>query len=69
MQSGANAWAWRDRLTAEQAADVVARTRDVAKRFYTPAELEGRPGIAAAAAEASAVPRRARVMHRRWRSA
>jgi sulfotransferase family protein len=68
MQSGANAWAWRDRLTAEQAADVVARTRDVAERFYTPAELEGGPGIATAAA-ASTVPPRVRVTHRRWRSA
>ena len=54
MQSQANAWAWRDRLSAAHISEVLDRTRDVAERFYTPAELEGRPGVAAAAAEAAA---------------
>ena len=68
MQSFTNAWAWRDRLTADEVAEVIARTRDVAERFYTPAELEGRPEVVAAA-EAAAAPRPARLAHRRWRSA
>ena len=69
MQSGANAWAWRDRLSAGQVAEVIERTRDVAHRFYTPAEIEGRPDVAAAAAEAAAAPRPALMARRRWRSA
>ena len=43
MESGANAWAWRDRLSAEQVAEVIERTRDVAEGFYTPAELRRAP--------------------------
>jgi hypothetical protein len=43
MQSQANAWAWRDRLSAAHISEVLDRTRDVAERFYTPAELDGDP--------------------------
>jgi Sulfotransferase family len=68
MQSQANAWAWRDRLSAEQVADVLERTRDVAERFYTPAELEGE-AAAVPAADPVPAPRPALVGRRRWRSA
>jgi hypothetical protein len=68
MQSGANAWAWRDRLSAEQVAEVIERTRDVAEDFYTPAELEGRPETIAAP-ETPAPARPSLVGRRRWRSA
>ncbi len=44
MDSRANAWAWRDRLTVEQVATVRERTEDVAGIFYTDAELAGEPG-------------------------
>ncbi len=66
MQSQANAWAWRDRLPAEQVAEVIERTRDVAERFYTPAELEGPPPGVPGAVPA---PRAALAGRRRWRSA
>jgi Sulfotransferase family len=68
MQSAANAWAWRDRLTAAQIAEVVERTRDVAQAFYSATELEGRaprPGPE----ETPAAPRPALVARRQWRSA
>jgi Sulfotransferase family len=68
MQSHANAWAWRERLSPDAIAEVIERTGDVAERFYTPAELEGRPEIAAAAEQAPA-PRSAFATRRRWRSA
>ena len=51
MESRANAWAWRERLAAEAVAEVLDRTRGVAERFYTPAELEGRPALAPPPAE------------------
>jgi len=70
MQSRTNAWAWRDRLTADQVAEVIERTQDVAHRFYTPAEIEGHGEVAAAAAaEAAPAPRPASLARRRWRSA
>jgi hypothetical protein len=68
MQSHTNAWAWRDRLPPDVAAEVIERTRDVAARFYTPDELEGRSEIAAAA-EAAPAPRAAFAGRRRWSSA
>jgi Sulfotransferase family len=46
MQSQANAWAWRDRLSDAHIAQVIDATRDVAERFYTPDELQGRPAVA-----------------------
>ena len=68
MRSAANAWAWRDRLSPEVIAEVLERTRDVAGRFYTPDELEGRPAMAARA-EAAPAQRPSLVPRRRWRSA
>ena len=68
MQSGTNAWAWRERLAPAVVAEVIERTRDVAERFYTPDELAGRPQMAAAAAAAPA-SRSAFAVGRRWRSA
>jgi hypothetical protein len=47
MQSQTNAWAWRDRLSDAHIAQVIEATRDVAERFYTPSELEGRPAVVA----------------------
>src|SRR4029079_13904500 len=41
VRSQRNAWAWRDRLSPAHISEVLDRTRDVAERFYTPAELEG----------------------------
>ena len=67
MQSQANAWAWRDRLSAEHVAEVIERTRDVAEGFYSPAELAGLPP--AVAGEVVATPRSALTGRRRWRSA
>jgi hypothetical protein len=69
MQSVANAWAWRDRLSAGQLAEVIERTRDVAGRFYTPAEIEGRVALPAPLGETSVAPRASLVGRRRWRSA
>ena len=69
MQSQANAWAWRDRLSADHVAEVIERTRDVAQRFYTLGELEGRPALAPPADDAASAPRPALVARRRWRSA
>ena len=69
MQSQANAWAWRDRLSADHVAEVIERTRDVAERFYTLGELEGRPALAPPADDAASAPRPALVARRRWRSA
>ena len=39
MESSANAWAWRDRLSPAEAAAVIATTRSVAEQFYSPDEL------------------------------
>jgi hypothetical protein len=39
MESSANAWAWRDRLSPAEAAAVIRTTRPVAERFYGPDEL------------------------------
>jgi hypothetical protein len=39
MDSRANAWAWRDRLSPDEAAGIIAATRSVAERFYRPDEL------------------------------
>jgi hypothetical protein len=39
MDSKANAWAWRGRLAADEAAAVIAATRPVAERFYGADEL------------------------------
>ena len=39
MESRANAWAWRDRLSPAEAAAVIHRARPVAERFYGPDEL------------------------------
>jgi hypothetical protein len=39
MDSKANAWAWRDRLSPAEAAEIIAATRPVAERFYRPDEL------------------------------
>jgi hypothetical protein len=39
MDSRANAWAWRERLSAGEQAEVIERTSDVASLFYTPGEL------------------------------
>ncbi len=39
MESKANAWAWRDRLSTQEIADVIRATRHVASKFYTPDEL------------------------------
>jgi hypothetical protein len=68
MQSQANAWAWRDRLSSEQVAEVIERTRDVAEGFYTPAELEG-PPAAATPSDVMPAPRTGLAGPRRWRSA
>ena len=69
MQSQANAWAWRDRLSAAHISEVLDRTRDVAERFYTPAELEGAPVATADIGVAAQAGRQAQILHRRWRSA
>ena len=70
MQSQANAWAWRERLSDAHIAEVIERTRDVAEHFYTPSELEGRPSaVAAAGGATAALPRAAQLGRRRWRSA
>jgi hypothetical protein len=70
MQSQANAWAWRERLSAAHVAEVIDRTRDVAESFYTADELEGRPVVTPhAGREAAAVAHRSLVGRRRWRSA
>jgi hypothetical protein len=68
MQSGANAWAWRGRLSPDVVAEVLERTQDVSEQFYTPAELQGRPEIAAAV-DAAPAPRPDFSGRRRWRSA
>jgi hypothetical protein len=39
MDSRANAWAWRQRLSPEEQEDVIARTADVASLFYSGDEL------------------------------
>jgi Sulfotransferase family len=39
MQSRANAWAWRERLSPEEIAAVIRTTRPVASEFYSPSEL------------------------------
>jgi hypothetical protein len=39
MQSRANAWAWRERLSPEEIAAVIRTTRSVASEFYSPSEL------------------------------
>jgi hypothetical protein len=39
MDSKANAWAWRGRLSADEAARIIAATRPVAERFYGADEL------------------------------
>ena len=69
MQSQANAWAWRDRLSAAHISEVLDRTRDVAERFYTPAELEGGPAAGSDAGVAAQAGRQAQFLRRRWRSA
>ena len=70
MQSQANAWAWRERLSDAHIAEVIARTRDVAEQFYTPGELEGHPAVVAAPDVATpALPHAAQLGRRRWRSA
>jgi hypothetical protein len=39
MESKANAWAWRDRLSTQEIADVIRTTRPVASQFYSSEEL------------------------------
>jgi hypothetical protein len=39
MDSKANAWAWRDRLSPGEAEGIIAATRSVAERFYRADEL------------------------------
>jgi hypothetical protein len=39
MDSKANAWAWRSRLSPEEAKAIIDATRSVAGRFYRPDEL------------------------------
>jgi Sulfotransferase family len=39
MESKANAWAWRDRLSTQEIADVIRTTRQVASQFYSSEEL------------------------------
>ena len=39
MDSKANAWAWRRRLSPDEAATVIDATRPVAERFYRADEL------------------------------
>jgi hypothetical protein len=39
MESKANAWAWRDRLSADEIAGVIGTTRPVASQFYSADEL------------------------------
>ncbi len=39
MESKANAWAWRERLTTQEITDVIRITRPVASQFYTSDEL------------------------------
>jgi hypothetical protein len=39
MESSANAWAWRDRLSPAEVTAVIRTTRPVAERFYSPDEL------------------------------
>jgi Sulfotransferase family len=39
MESKANAWAWRERLTTREITDVIGVTRPVASQFYSPDEL------------------------------
>jgi len=41
MESRANAWAWRQRLSPAEIAQILERTRAVAERLYTLGELEG----------------------------
>jgi hypothetical protein len=70
MQSRANAWAWRARLSDAHIAEVIERTRDVAERFYTPSELEGRPATVTGTAAGPGVgDRGARYVDSRRRSA
>ena len=69
MQSQANAWAWRDRLSDAHIAEIIESTRDVAERFYTPSEIEGRPAVVPGVSEAASALRPALAGRRRWRSA
>jgi hypothetical protein len=39
MDSRANAWAWRRKLSPAEQEDVIRRTADVASRFYSDDEL------------------------------
>ena len=39
MDSRANAWAWRERLAPDEAAEIIAATRPVVERFYRADEL------------------------------
>jgi hypothetical protein len=48
MDSRANAWAWRHRLSAAEQEDVIERTADVASLFYTSDELRVSGAVATA---------------------
>ena len=69
MQSQANAWAWRDRLSDAHIAEIIESTRDVAERFYTPSEIEGRPAAVPGVGETASAVRPAFAGRHRWRSA